>query len=646
MKNIILGLDIEPNYSNNVRTFSVAIIKNDELILKKTNVRIKDIFFLIKKYKVELVATDNVFELAANENELKKLFLFFPSNTKIVQITGNPASPTETLTEIARKNGFDVPPKLQPLDTAIIVAKLASMGVGYPFKLQEDETFIIISKAIEPSAGGMSFERYRRNIYANIQQAINDVKNILNANGFKYDLFFSKRAKEGCVFLVYSPKEVVKRFVKPYKGYGIKVRVIPVIKDSNMFHSISSITTRPIILAVDPGLSVGIAILGLDGSLVSLESLKYAGINSIIEFIIQKGKPVIITSDKHRPSNMVSKLASKFGSTLILPERDLSIEEKKKLVENYSNLFDIGNIRINSHMRDALAAAFFTFKRIYPTLIKIKHELKDFPLGKEEMYMIFEKVLKEKRSLREALEDVVKDDNEEIKLPVVRLQKQEDERNLDILRRKIEELERIIKIQELRLNEKDLLIAKLKDEINKLKDQNYIKIRENVEIASLKRRIEDLLSENKRLEDEIIEEKLLIKRLLEKIKEVKFKEVEFFEVINNLNEIGENIKEIIVVKNIEDISNKILTLLTCNKVKMIISLENVAKEIVNMLNSNGILVLNINEFDYYMVENVVFLKTKEIKEKLVEFDQQIKDKEKYERERIIKFLKDLREIKT
>jgi Uncharacterized conserved protein len=646
----ILGLDIEPNYSGNYRTFSIALIKDDEVKIKKTNVNLREIIFLIKKFNVELIATDNIFELASNERELRKLFIYFPSRTRIIQITGNPASPSSTLVEVARKYGFQVPSKLQPLETAVLVAKLASLGVGYPIKLQEDETFIIVSKAMEPSAGGMSMDRYKRNVYANIQYTVNYIRNLLNVNGLKYDLFFSKRSKEGCVFLVYSNKEEVKKFVKPYKGYGIKVRIIPVVKTSNIFSSISNITARPLIVAVDPGLSVGLAILGLDGSLVSLESLKYAGINSIIEYIIQKGKPLIITSDKCRASNMVNKLATKFGSALILPDKDLGVEEKKKLVENYTNLFEIGNRKINSHMRDALAAAYFTFKKIYPTLVKIESELKDFLLSKEDMNKIFEKIIKEKRTLREAFEETIKDESyEELKVPSVKIQKQElNDKSLEILKRRVDELERITNFQSLKLQEKDSIIAKLKQEVEKLKDENYLNIKKNVEVSLLKRRIEDLLNENKRLEEEIIEGKLIIRKLIDKIKELKKREQDVFIIIDNLENIENEkiIGEVVVTKNINKISNKILTLLASSKVKLIVTLKEVPKEIVYFLNNHGIVVLKIDELDHYIIENIVFLNPKQIKEKLSTYQQLIREKEEDEKERIIKFLKDLKEIKT
>ncbi|MFP3191323.1 MAG: DUF460 domain-containing protein, partial [Thermoproteota archaeon] len=216
------------------------------------------------------------------------------------------------------------------------------------------------------------------------------------------------------------------------------------------------------------------------------------------------------------------------------------------------------------------------------------------------------------------------------------------------LKRRVDELERITNFQSLKLQEKDSIIAKLKQEVEKLKDENYLNIKKNVEVSLLKRRIEDLLNENKRLEEEIIEGKLIIRKLIDKIKELKKREQDVFIIIDNLENIENEkiIGEVVVTKNINKISNKILTLLASSKVKLIVTLKEVPKEIVYFLNNHGIVVLKIDELDHYIIENIVFLNPKQIKEKLSTYQQLIREKEEDEKERIIKFLKDLKEIKT
>ncbi len=650
MKSSILGLDIEPNFTSSYKTFSIAILYNEEIILKKTNVDLREIFFLIRKYNVDLIATDNIFELATNERQLKKLFLYFPSKTKIVQITGNPASPVDTLVGIARKYGFEVPSKLQPLDTAILAAKLASMGLGYPIKLQEDETFIVVCKALEPSAGGMSMDRYKRNIYANIQQTINEIKSLLNSNGMKYDFFYGKSSKEGGIFIVYSPKDIVRKVIKPYKGYGIQVKVLPVIKSSSLFSEITQHSTKPLIVSVDPGITVGLAILDLDGSLIALESFKYAGLNSIIEYIIQKGKPVIITSDKCKPSNMVNKLATKFGSLLYLPNKDLSIEEKRNLVSTYLDMFDIHNIRINPHMRDALAPAYLAFKKYYPTLIQIKNELKDLLIDKNEIYKVFEKVIVENKTIKEAVEEIIlKDNKEEDREDIYITTKHKfDPQVIESLKRKLNELERTIKLQEIKILDQSNIISKLKEEVEKLRSESYIRIKRDFEISSLKKRIDELIGEIKRREEEIMQEKFLVKKIVQNIIKLKSKELEVYEILDGLENVQQNniTNDTIVVKKVDDLDNKILNKLTLFKIKLIITLAEVPNNVIEVLKNQGILILNVNVFDYFKVENIIFLNPEEIREKLYAYIDEIAEREKKEKERIINFLKGLKDIKA
>lgn len=105
------------------------------------------------------------------------------------------------------------------------------------------------------------------------------------------------------------------------------------------------------IVGIDPGTTVGLAILDLTGNLVELFSAKHYPVSEAVERIIARGKPVIIASDVAPTPAMVRKISSIFASPLHDLEESLSIEEKIALTKGGGHPYK------NAHERDALAAS-------------------------------------------------------------------------------------------------------------------------------------------------------------------------------------------------------------------------------------------------------------------------------------------------
>jgi len=76
----------------------------------------------------------------------------------------------------------------------------------------------------------------------------------------------------------------------------------------------------------------------------------------------------------------------------------------------------------------------------------------------------------------------------------------------------LNELERTIKLQEIKILDQSNIISKLKEEVEKLRSESYIRIKRDFEISSLKKRIDELIGEIKRREEEIMQEKFLVKK--------------------------------------------------------------------------------------------------------------------------------------
>ena len=104
---------------------------------------------------------------------------------------------------------------------------------------------------------------------------------------------------------------------------------------------------RPVIVGIDVGVTVGIAIMDTKGKLISLESKREAKLSEIIEHIWKFGKPIIIASDVNPAPKKVERLARSLGSKLFYPEVSLSNLEKMKIVKKYLKKINCRNSRKN-----------------------------------------------------------------------------------------------------------------------------------------------------------------------------------------------------------------------------------------------------------------------------------------------------------
>jgi len=610
----VLGIDIEPGYStkrNRETTFSIALLNNDLKVLEtKQNQTMKDILLYIKTEKPKIIATDNIFELVNNIAELKKLALFLPTDIIIVQVTGNPNSPTDSLIDLAKKENIIKEGKLSPIDTAIIAAKLAIKGYGFKIKLHEEETFIIVSKSIEPSAGGMSLERYKRKIIANIKQTIHEIKNTLITNNISYD-FFPTKKNEGGIFIVYLPKHKLKKFIKPYEGYGFKIKLLPIIKNRLLPTKTLSYPSLPLIVGYDPGLTVGLAIIDFEGNLLYLESLKYTGINDICEIILKYGKPLIISTDKTNLPIMVERLSINFSSITFKPPRDLLVEEKKKIVNKFIEEKNLYNIKIDKHKRDALAAALYAlnyYSKIYST---IKEEVNKLSLPFININKVLEKVIKYNKNIKEAIgEEIsstfIKEENKTVEK--VEEKKKDEEIKKQAL--KILELEKYIEYLKKSLEEKNYENKMLKLKLEKLKEKDYIEIKKSKEIQILNKKIEEMKETINIISEE--KKKLIsdLNTLLEFIHKFIKDEYYLFLVYNKLNEIKhENkLKHIIVVKNIDEVDETLMNELVKKKIRVVIYSEKCNEIVAKKLNENDIAMLSLNELNGTVIKNLCFIK--------------------------------------
>lgn len=284
-------------------------------------------------------------------------------------------------------------------------------------------------------------------------------------------------------------------------------------KTSNSFKT-------PIIVGFDPGLTVGLAILDLNGNLLFLGSFKEISKSEIINIIMKFGRAILIATDVENSPKAVKKLATSLNSKIFAPKNDISVSYKNELVNNFlksngdflsENTANISNVSVDAHKRDSLSAAILAYKNYENKLNQLERKFLEAKINlnsidKEDIvnenyyeilnqaksFLINDKPIIE--SIYKAFEiyDLI-DNEEDIDSNEEELADSEDN-IIDIkdLEEKLYSLKNINKSQEKQIKNQDNIIKKLKSKNNSLanelteKDNRISKIEKDLKILKLK----------------------------------------------------------------------------------------------------------------------------------------------------------------
>ena len=108
-----------------------------------------------------------------------------------------------------------------------------------------------------------------------------------------------------------------------------------------------------IIAGIDPGSTIGIAILDLRGRKIGTYSFS-GGLSEAVKTIERHGTPSIIACDVTPVPDMVARAASFFSCKLYTPQRNIREEDKRKVASGAGTQ--------NAHERDAYTAAVYAYR--------------------------------------------------------------------------------------------------------------------------------------------------------------------------------------------------------------------------------------------------------------------------------------------
>jgi len=651
----VIGVDILPHEhpAKGEPSFALTIVEGGRVKKRLEEVTLSKLIKLARRERPDALAVDNVFELAADINGLLKIFRLLPPTTKVIQVT-KLADGEVPLEVLAASYGLTKGGKLSPLEASEVIAKLAHKGVGSLVSLFENETRIIIARSRSLGQGGMSSNRYKRNISGLILRATRKIEEALTKNQIDYDLFFKKGSYglSGSLFIVYAPRERLYGIVKPERGHDLKILIrlvpkknieyLPLKGDEKV--AVKTLHRNYLIVGVDPGIETGLAILTVFGKPVLITSGRSISRNQLVETITSYGIPLMIATDVNPPSLYVKKLASSLNSILYTPPRDMTVAEKRRVVREFLEGGEEGVKVLNSHQRDALAAALKALGSIKEKMERIKEELSrsGLNLPPQEVLAL---VLRGK-TIKEAIEELGREKPKEVRREIVTKAKEEKMLEEELRRkiRIIEELRRRnnLLLEELRNKEKE--IEELKMVLEKAlgrrewhkKDRELLTLEER--IKELSREVESLKEENEKLKEELRGWKELTLRA-SKGELICLKIIDNF-TPSKLNALinREKKEELLAVRNFAVLNKEIANKLSKAGVKGLIVLSgHVDREVAELLEERAIALIRGDEVDYKEFEGYALMDRGEL-ERLF----QLKLK-KAEEKRLTKLKQELKE---
>lgn len=494
-KRPIYGIDISSGSprARELPRYALAILKNGE-ISHQSMLRRQKIFNMIQRDMPEIIAVDNIFELAADRKELLALMERLPDGVKLVQVTGG--LHPEPLVRIARKHGFSFDPA-NPNDEAEACACLADMGVGHEVSLFEDITKIKVSRARSLGRGGWSQNRYCRKVHGAVLQRSREIESILKDLSREKGIKFEAANVKGfggyvrSEFTVYAKRGEIP--IHPMASNDAQVSVRSVERDKIRYVPLKQKNPRRkfTIVGIDPGTTVGIAILSLDGDLLYLKSFRGISPDEVVKLIAEYGKPAVIASDVTPMPGSVEKIRRSFNAVPASPGIEVSAEEKISLGKTFGYS--------NDHERDALTAALLTYrsyKNIFVRIEKKAPENADLELIKlhvirgDSIEAAIEKVMASKPEKPRKRESSEKTEERPVDESLLKMREtiQRQGEQIHNLQEYLEELKK-------ELVAKDRKISKIESRLSGFKKEAYSEVRKSKEIQIRDSTIENLKKE-------------------------------------------------------------------------------------------------------------------------------------------------------
>ncbi|AKH98506.1 DUF460 domain-containing protein [Halanaeroarchaeum sulfurireducens] len=486
---VVFGVDVQ---SGDVRgdgpSYALSVFDGESV--DRDVVSRRKLLRLVADREPAIVATDNMYELAADKDDLVHLLGALPAATKLVQVTGDERP--EPLSRVAARHGVDY--GKDPMKEAEAAARLAARNVGYEVSAFTDETRVKVARGRSTGKGGWSEDRYTRRIHGAVKRTAREVETALNDAGLDYDRDATEKygGFSNAIFTVQAP--VAEIPVSEYRSGDTRIEIEPVRRDGIEFRPLAK-RRDAVIVGVDPGTTTGLGLVGLDGRVLDVWSSRTADTAEVVEWIIEHGRPVVVAADVTPIPETVEKIRRSFNAARWIPDADLPVDEKLHRTRDAS--YD------NDHERDALSAALFAHDdhadQIERVIRKVPREL--------DHETVVARVLRDDLSAEAVIEEMTEEETDEESAEATPSpEPSEEQRRIRDLETQVERLQGYVSDLEADLEAKEAEIEEYEAKLSEARREERREVKTRREVSHLRWKNDSLeaeLEEERRRADEL-----------------------------------------------------------------------------------------------------------------------------------------------
>ena len=388
------------------------------------------------------------------------------------------------------------------LKEAEAAARLAAANVGHEVTAFTNTTTVKVSRGRSTGKGGWSEDRFTRRIHGAVRSKAREVADQLDDAGLDYEQDVTEKygGYARAVFTVEATPDAIP--VSRMRSGDVRVEIEREQRDGIEFHPLVKRRDH-VLVGIDPGTTTAVAIVGLGGEVLDVLSTRTADTADVTEWIIERGRPLVVAADVTPMPETVEKFRRSFDAAGWTPERDLPVDSKQHRTreEGYDN----------DHERDAMAAALFAFDDHEDQFERIGRKVPP-RLDRGE---VIARVVAGEESVEAVLRDLTEDDSADED------DHEHEERELTDEEKRIKHLEaRVSRLEDHAEDLKDTIarkddrIAEYEDELSEARREERREARERREVTRLER-------ENERLERELEEEREQVAELEDKLERLK-----------------------------------------------------------------------------------------------------------------------------
>ncbi len=490
---LVFGVDIQ---SGDIRgdSPSYAVVAFDGEHIDRDVVSHRKLRRLIDREEPAIIATDNMYELAADKDQLVRFLQSLPADTRLVQVTG--AERPEPLSRVSRRYG--VPYGKQPMEEAEAAARLAAANVGQSVSAFGDTTQLKVSRGRSTGKGGWSQDRYTRRIHGSVKRRTRTVEQQLREASLEFEKEVTEKygGYANAIFTIEAPPSEIP--VSSGRSGDTRIEIEQERYDGIEFEPLVK-RRDPVVVGIDPGTTTAAAVVGLDGTVFECFSSRTADTAAVIEWIIERGRPIVIAADVTPIPETVEKFRRSFEAAGWTPTSDLPVDEKLHRTRDASYE--------NDHERDALAAALFAVDAHTDQFERVTQKIPP-ALNRGE---VISRVVAGEESVEAVIRDLESDpETEETSAEENQPELSEEEKQIRRLQRRVDRLESHVDELNETIEKREETISDYEEKLSEAKREERRKARERREVKQLERendrlerKLSSLQEEHTSLEDKL-----------------------------------------------------------------------------------------------------------------------------------------------